>query len=191
MVAASPSSLPKSGSWPNAAPLRPKRSPRFWPTSNGKRSRQPMRSERPRTRWIRESRSRSALHARWKASRHDEQRSRIAGRPGTRNARRLHARNRKHGQRLCGGGRPSAAATEMRSTTDGVTNAMVPVAATASQNAATAQEDALPTLQLALGIAEIDSTARALCDQAEQLEAPGRRRAAYAAPEITLRAWSA
>jgi hypothetical protein len=45
---------------------------------------------------------------------------------------------------------------------------MVPVAATASQNAATAQEAALSTRQLALGIAEIDSTARAL--RAEQLE---------------------
>jgi methyl-accepting chemotaxis protein len=64
----------------------------------------------------------------------------------------------------------AAAAAEMRSTTDHVTNAMVPVAATASQNAATAQEAALATRQLALGIAEIDSTARALRDQAEQLE---------------------
>jgi methyl-accepting chemotaxis protein len=64
----------------------------------------------------------------------------------------------------------AAAAAEMRSTTDHVTNAMLPVAATASQNAATAQEAALSTRQLALGIAEIDSTARALRDQAEQLE---------------------
>jgi methyl-accepting chemotaxis protein len=64
----------------------------------------------------------------------------------------------------------AAAASEMRSTTDHVTNAMVPVAATASRNAATAQEAALSTRQLAIGIAEIDSTARALRDQAEQLE---------------------
>jgi methyl-accepting chemotaxis protein len=64
----------------------------------------------------------------------------------------------------------AAAAAEMRSTTDHVTNAMVPVAATASQNAATAQEAALSTRQLAIGIAEIDSTARALRGQAEQLE---------------------
>jgi methyl-accepting chemotaxis protein len=64
----------------------------------------------------------------------------------------------------------AAAAAEMRSTADLVTNAMLPVAATASQNAATAQEAALSTRQLALGIAEIDSTARALRDQAEQLE---------------------
>jgi len=64
----------------------------------------------------------------------------------------------------------AAAAAEMRSTTDHVTNAMVPVAATASQNATTAQEAALSTRQLAIGIAEIDSTARALRDQAEVLE---------------------
>ena len=64
----------------------------------------------------------------------------------------------------------AAAAAEMRSTTDHVTNAMVPVAATASQNAATAQEAAMSTRQLAIGIGEIDSTARALRDQAEQLE---------------------
>jgi hypothetical protein len=53
---------------------------------------------------------------------------------------------------------------------DDVTNVIVPFAATASQNAATAQEAALSTGRLALGIAEIDSTARALRDQAEQLE---------------------
>jgi methyl-accepting chemotaxis protein len=64
----------------------------------------------------------------------------------------------------------AAAAVEMRSTTDHVTNAMVPVAATASQNAATAQAAALSTRQLAIGIAEINSTARALRDQAEELE---------------------
>jgi methyl-accepting chemotaxis protein len=64
----------------------------------------------------------------------------------------------------------AAAAGEMRSTTDHVTHVMVPIAATASQNAAAAQEAALSTRQLALGIAEIDATARALRDQAEQLE---------------------
>jgi hypothetical protein len=46
---------------------------------------------------------------------------------------------------------------------------MVPVAATASQNAARAQQAAESTNQLALGIAKIDTTARALRDQAEQL----------------------
>jgi methyl-accepting chemotaxis protein len=64
----------------------------------------------------------------------------------------------------------ASAAAEMRSTTDHVTNAMVPVAATASQNAETAQAAALSTQQLALGIADIDSTAGALRDQAEQLQ---------------------
>jgi len=64
----------------------------------------------------------------------------------------------------------AAAAAEMRSTTDHVTNAMVPVAAAASLNAASAQKAALSTRELALGIAGIGSTARALRDQAEQLE---------------------
>jgi methyl-accepting chemotaxis protein len=64
----------------------------------------------------------------------------------------------------------AAAAAEMRSTTEHITNAMLPVAATASQNAATAQQAAMSTQQLALGIAEIESTARALSDQAQQLE---------------------
>jgi methyl-accepting chemotaxis protein len=64
----------------------------------------------------------------------------------------------------------ASASAEMRSTTDLVTNAMVPVSQTASQNAAAAAEAALSTQQLALGIAEIDATARALSDQAEQLE---------------------
>jgi methyl-accepting chemotaxis protein len=64
----------------------------------------------------------------------------------------------------------AAAAAEMRSTTDHVTNVMIPVAATASRNAATAHAVAVSTKQLALGIADIDSTARALRDQAEQLE---------------------
>ena len=64
----------------------------------------------------------------------------------------------------------AAAAAEMRSTTDHVTNAMVPVAATAAQNAATAQEAARSTQQLALGIADIDTAAQALRVQAEQLE---------------------
>jgi methyl-accepting chemotaxis protein len=64
----------------------------------------------------------------------------------------------------------AAAAAEMRSTTDHVTAVMVPVAATASQNATAAQEASLSTRQLAIGIAEIDSTARDLRDQAEQLE---------------------
>jgi hypothetical protein len=58
----------------------------------------------------------------------------------------------------------------MRSTTDEVTSAMIPIAATATQNASTAEDAASSTQQLALGIAEIDTTARALRNQAEQLE---------------------
>ena len=64
----------------------------------------------------------------------------------------------------------AAVAAEMRSTTDHVTHAMMPVAATASHNAATAQQAALSTRQLAIGIAEIDATARAVREQAERLE---------------------
>jgi methyl-accepting chemotaxis protein len=51
-----------------------------------------------------------------------------------------------------------------------VTSAMIPIAETATLNASTAQDAASSTQQLALGIAEIDMTARALRDQAEQLE---------------------
>jgi methyl-accepting chemotaxis protein len=64
----------------------------------------------------------------------------------------------------------AAAAAEMRSTTDHVTHAMVPVAATASQNAATAGDAALSSRQLAIRIAEIDSTARTLQDKAADLD---------------------
>ena len=63
-----------------------------------------------------------------------------------------------------------AAAAEMRSTTGHVTGAMVPVAATASQNAATAAQAALSAQQLGFSITEIDSTAQVLRDQAAQLE---------------------
>jgi methyl-accepting chemotaxis protein len=64
----------------------------------------------------------------------------------------------------------AAAAAQMRSTTEHVTNVMIPVAATASKNSELAHEAAVSTKQLAMGIAEIDSTARALRDQAQQLE---------------------
>jgi methyl-accepting chemotaxis protein len=78
----------------------------------------------------------------------------------------------------------AAAAAEMRSTTDHVQSAMIPVAQTASQNVAIAQDVSKSTQELALGLGEIDSTARALRDQAFQLaglvskfiiEAPGDR----------------
>jgi methyl-accepting chemotaxis protein len=64
----------------------------------------------------------------------------------------------------------AAAATQVHGTTRYVTDVMVPVAETASRNAATAAEAALETQQLALGIGEIDQTAHALRDQAAQLQ---------------------
>jgi methyl-accepting chemotaxis protein len=64
----------------------------------------------------------------------------------------------------------AAAAAEMRSTTDHVTNVMIPVAAAATQSAETAQESVASLQQLALGIAEIDTTARVVRDQAQQLD---------------------
>jgi methyl-accepting chemotaxis protein len=64
----------------------------------------------------------------------------------------------------------AASAAEMRTTTIHITNAMLPVAATASQNAATAADTSVSAQQLALGIAELDTTARALRDQAGRLE---------------------
>lgn len=64
----------------------------------------------------------------------------------------------------------AAAAADMRSTTDQVTSAMLPVAAAAARNAATAQGVAASAQGLVLGIAEIETTARGLRDQAVQLE---------------------
>jgi methyl-accepting chemotaxis protein len=64
----------------------------------------------------------------------------------------------------------AAAAAQMRSTTDHVTNAMIPVAATAAQNSQLAQAAATSTQGLALSIAEIETTSRALRDQAQELE---------------------
>lgn len=64
----------------------------------------------------------------------------------------------------------AAAAAEMRSTTDHITNTMVPVAATASRSAATLADAATSARQLAGGINEIDTTARALRNQAAELE---------------------
>jgi methyl-accepting chemotaxis protein len=63
----------------------------------------------------------------------------------------------------------SAAAAEMRATTDLLTRTIVPISATASANASAANEAALSTRQLARGIDDIDTTARALRDQAEEL----------------------
>jgi methyl-accepting chemotaxis protein len=64
----------------------------------------------------------------------------------------------------------AAAATEMRNTTNHVTNTIAPVAATAARNAEVADAASQATRQLAVGIGQIDATARALRDQAGHLE---------------------
>jgi methyl-accepting chemotaxis protein len=64
----------------------------------------------------------------------------------------------------------SAAAAEMRSTTDHVTGIIIPIAATARQNASTAQGAATAAQELAMGINEIEVTAGSLRDQAAELE---------------------
>jgi methyl-accepting chemotaxis protein len=64
----------------------------------------------------------------------------------------------------------AAAASEMKSTTDHVTNVMIPISATAARNAETAQNASAATQQLAMGIGEIESTARSLRDQAAELD---------------------
>jgi methyl-accepting chemotaxis protein len=61
-------------------------------------------------------------------------------------------------------------AAHMRGATEHITSAITPVAAIASQNAAAALQAAASARELAIGIAEVDSTARALRDQAEELE---------------------
>jgi methyl-accepting chemotaxis protein len=64
----------------------------------------------------------------------------------------------------------AAAAAEMRSTTQHVMQAMVPVTAAARKNSATAQEVASSASDLAGSITAIDSTVKALRDQAETLK---------------------
>jgi methyl-accepting chemotaxis protein len=64
----------------------------------------------------------------------------------------------------------SAAAVQMRSTTEHITKIMMPIAATASANATAADEASTSTRQLANGIAEINTTAMSLRDQAEALK---------------------
>lgn len=59
----------------------------------------------------------------------------------------------------------------MRSTTDHVTNVIVPIAATASANASTAQTAADATQRLAAGVGDIESTARSLSGKAAELQA--------------------
>ncbi|GAC1404208.1 MAG: hypothetical protein NVSMB64_07100 [Candidatus Velthaea sp.] len=68
-------------------------------------------------------------------------------------------------------GQNAAAAGEMRLTTQNVTATMIPVAMTAEEQSAAAQHAAISTSELAAGVQQIDATARALRDQAEQLDA--------------------
>jgi ABC-type transporter Mla subunit MlaD len=64
----------------------------------------------------------------------------------------------------------ATAASEMRSTTNFVTAAIVPVAMTAKEQSTTAQQAARSTADLASALQEIDATAAALRDQAEGLQ---------------------
>jgi methyl-accepting chemotaxis protein len=64
----------------------------------------------------------------------------------------------------------SAAAAQMRTTTEHVTQVMLPIATTATTNATAAREAATSTRQLARGMIEIDATANSLRDQAELLK---------------------
>jgi methyl-accepting chemotaxis protein len=65
----------------------------------------------------------------------------------------------------------AAAASQMRVTTREVKDTMKPVAAAAEEQSAAAHEAALATNELASGVQQVDATARALLDQAEQLDA--------------------
>jgi methyl-accepting chemotaxis protein len=64
----------------------------------------------------------------------------------------------------------AAAASQMRTTTDNIVDAMVPVVATAEQNAKTTQEAAQTTQALAAGICEIATTVKALRGWADELQ---------------------
>lgn len=66
-------------------------------------------------------------------------------------------------------GQNAAAASEMRSTTQHVMQAMVPVSAAAANNTATAQKVATSASQLADGVLLIESTVKALHEQAKGL----------------------
>ena len=66
-------------------------------------------------------------------------------------------------------GQNAAAAGEMQLTTESVTNSIVPIASTASEQSDAADQAAAATNQLAAGVQEMDATARALQEQAETL----------------------
>jgi methyl-accepting chemotaxis protein len=64
----------------------------------------------------------------------------------------------------------ASAALQMRGTTDHIVEAMVPVVATAEQNAKTTQDAALTCNSLAAGIGQIATTVNALRDWADELQ---------------------
>jgi methyl-accepting chemotaxis protein len=66
--------------------------------------------------------------------------------------------------------RNAAAAAEMRSTTNHVTTTMVPISVTATEQSQAAREAASSASALVAGMDQIDSTARALLEQAVSLE---------------------
>ncbi len=64
----------------------------------------------------------------------------------------------------------AAAASQMKTTTQEVTATILPVAQAAEEQSMAAQQAAVATGELATGVQEIDATARALREQAEQLD---------------------
>ena len=64
----------------------------------------------------------------------------------------------------------AAAASQMKITTQEVTATIVPVAGAAEEQSASAQQAAAATTELATGMQQIDATARALREQAEELD---------------------
>ncbi|MBV8748762.1 MAG: hypothetical protein JO103_03505 [Candidatus Eremiobacteraeota bacterium] len=86
-------------------------------------------------------------------------------------------------------GENAAAAGEMRLTTQSVTEVMAPVARTADEQSIASSQAALSTSELAVGVQEIDATARALREQTtalDELVEQFRIGDALAAPERAL-----
>jgi methyl-accepting chemotaxis protein len=82
-------------------------------------------------------------------------------------------------------GQNSAAASQMRITTDAVARTIVPIMRTAEAQSSVARDVSAATSELAAGVQEMDATARALNDQAEVLRSVVStfRIVALAAPE--------
>jgi methyl-accepting chemotaxis protein len=82
-------------------------------------------------------------------------------------------------------GENAAAATEMRLTTQTVTATIIPIAQTAESQSTASQQAATATSQLAAGVQQIDSTTRALRDQAALLDELVKTFAIGEVPELT------